>query len=420
MATVNFFYRSIKDEAPLSFRLQFRHEKKDYLFEAKSKIITSKDFWKKRKIKSRDIDIENEKIELEKKTIHLAKYILDEFKKIEPTTASKQWLKRITENYYFIKENPNASSHNIQRAKKLPKTIVEYIEYYKTTKSNESQKRILNVFLNKIIRFEKYLSHTITIVMIDENLIEDFKEFSKVNLYSENTTARDIKRFKEIANHAQKKGLKVNPNVNDIKATKKDVPVIYLTTDEIQSIEGAEIKIENYDIARDWLLISCYTGQRISDFMRFTSNMIRDEKGKKFLDFKQVKTQKNMSIPLSSKVLKILAKYGNEFPPKQIEQKYNKYIKSVCKIANINEPTEGTIKQKVEDCESQRGVYGVYPKWKLISSHTGRRSFATNQFGKMPTSYIKYFTGHSTEKQLLAYIDKANKDMADNLHSYLD
>ena len=26
--------------------------------------------------------------------------------------------------------------------------------------------------------------------------------------------------------------------------------------------------------AKDWLLIACYTGQRVSDYLRFTSSMI--------------------------------------------------------------------------------------------------------------------------------------------------
>ena len=37
---------------------------------------------------------------------------------------------------------------------------------------------------------------------------------------------------------------------------------------------------DNYENAKDWLIISCYTGQRISDFMRFGKSMIRHEKNK--------------------------------------------------------------------------------------------------------------------------------------------
>ena len=55
---------------------------------------------------------------------------------------------------------------------------------------------------------------------------------------------------------------------------------------------------------------------------------------------------------------------------------------------------------------------GVYPKWKLVSSHIGRRSFATNFYGEIPTTYLTYITGHSTESMFLKYIGKSNKDKA--------
>jgi len=35
-----------------------------------------------------------------------------------------------------------------------------------------------------------------------------------------------------------------------------------------------------------------------------------------------------------------------------------------------------------------RKKHGVFAKWKLVSSHIGRRSFATNHFGKIPTPII--------------------------------
>ena len=79
-------------------------------------------------------------------------------------------------------------------------------------------------------------------------------------------------------------------------------------------------------------------------------------------------------------------------------------------MAQINEKIEGKV-ATVTDL-GVRKVTGVYPKWQLITSHVGRRSFATNFYGKLPTSYIKDITGHGTEAMLLKYIGKTSKDTA--------
>ncbi len=44
-------------------------------------------------------------------------------------------------------------------------------------------------------------------------------------------------------------------------------------------------------------------------------------------------------------------------------------------------------------------------KWKLVSSHTARRSFATNLYkSNFPAISIMKITGHKTEKAFLKYI----------------
>ena len=61
---------------------------------------------------------------------------------------------------------------------------------------------------------------------------------------------------------------------------------------------------------------------------------------------------------------------------------------------------------------------GIYKKYELVTSHIGRRSFATNFYGKIPTSFLIYMTGHSTEAMFLNYIGKSNKDIALEMTKY--
>ena len=42
----------------------------------------------------------------------------------------------------------------------------------------------------------------------------------------------------------------------------------------------------------------------------------------------------------------------------------------------------------------------------------------SNNYGKIPTSFLMCMTGHSTEKMFLTYIGKSNKDIAMELTNY--
>jgi integrase len=249
----------------------------------------------------------------------------------------------------------------------------------------------------------------------------DFEKYCISVGYAPNTTARNIRFIKTFCRHAKANGVETHHQLDSIKAKYHKVENIYLTLEEIESIEKVESKdlTEGLENARDWLLISCYCGQRVSDFLRFDKSMIRYEKDKTgvlkpLIEFTQVKTDKIMTIPLHKKRMEILKKYNGDFPKKISDQKYNEHIKKVCKAAQIEEPTHGVkfdhkIKKKVEK---------DYEKCELVSSHIGRRSFATNNYGIIPTSFLMYITGHTTEAMFLTYIGKSNKDIAMELTSY--
>lgn len=138
--------------------------------------------------------------------------------------------------------------------------------------------------------------------------------------------------------------------------------------------------------------------------------MIRIENGKNLLEFTQKKTGKLMTIPIHSKVLQILEKRNGNFPRSISDQRYNDYIKEVCKLSKLTKKVRGG--KLLETDNGNRKVSGDYPKWELVTSHIGRRSFSSNFYGKIPTTYLIYITGHSSEVLFLTYIGKSNKDLA--------
>ena len=94
-------------------------------------------------------------------------------------------------------------------------------------------------------------------------------------------------------------------------------------------------------------------------------------------------------------------------PPAISNQKFNHYLKIVCLLAGINNMESKT--------RTEGGVLKttVSPKWMLVSSHTGRRSFCTNMYKRgLPTLTIMAISGHTTEKSFLRYIKVTQEEHA--------
>ena len=89
-------------------------------------------------------------------------------------------------------------------------------------------------------------------------------------------------------------------------------------------------------------------------------------------------------------------------------------------LANIDQKIKGGITIVDEETGVKRKVYDVYKKYKLVSSHICRRSFATNLFGKVPNKVIQDIGGWAKEDMFLHYIKKTKRESADQLKQYWD
>jgi len=225
------------------------------------------------------------------------------------------------------------------------------------------------------------------------------------NNYDANTISVAFKNIRTICNDARKNGLETSYQLSDVKSKYTAPDDIYLTEDEITKIKELKLSgtLEN---VRDWLLIACYSAQRISDFMRFNTDMITKDEETYLLEFSQEKTKTNMVIPLSPEFIEVLNKRNFQFPKSMPHQIFNKLVKNICFEAGIVEIVEGS--KKIDN----RQVKGMYPKYELVSAHIGRRTFATLFWNKYSISELKYITGHSTEKSFSVYMKKGNREIA--------
>lgn len=306
----------------------------------------------------------------------------------------------------------------------ITNNFADYVDIYLADKIRElrhSSVKKSNVNKAMYLKFQNIHKNYKTFLDIDNQFKNAFENFFYDLGYKQNTIARSLRFLKTLSNHAKANGLEVSNSISAIKVKYVKAESVYLNNEEITKIENipSDNLTDSLDNAKDWLLISCYCGQRVSDFMRFDKSMIRYEKNKRdenvpLIEFTQVKTNKIMTIPVHSKIVEILKKYDGNFPKKISDQKYNDYIKKVCKIAVIKNMETG-IKYNPETKLKEQGTF---EKWELVSSHIGRRSFATNNYGKIPTSFLMYITGHATENMFLTYIGKSNKDIAMELTDY--
>lgn len=184
----------------------------------------------------------------------------------------------------------------------------------------------------------------------------------------------------------------------EFKKLSEEVDNIYLSDSELNKLFTLDLsKNARLDRVRDLFLIGAYTGLRFSDFSELRPENITHNG--RILTLKTTKTSERVSIPLNVNVLAILAKYAG-IPPRSItNQRINDYLKDLGKLAKFTE--------RIEVTRTRGGVKKkeYLEKWELITSHTARRSFATNAFlAGLPTPSIMKITGHKTEAQFLKYI----------------
>ncbi|MFB9058038.1 tyrosine-type recombinase/integrase [Mariniflexile ostreae] len=419
MATVNFLFRSTKENAPLNLRLLFRHNDKDHVLGAKTQLDVSKHYWTKEHPQKRpkDVEVTNRQQEVNTELNKIENHILKAFEEVNPLSVTKDWLKVQVDLYY----NPPKKNAEI------PTNLIEYIDFYIEYRKHEiksTSTKKYNVIKSKLERMQTERKHPILIKDINDNFKNEFVAYQKSKGYAQNTIQRELVFVKTFCKHARFLGLETDPQLDGLRIDKAKAEKIYLTFDELEAIEKQDLEHDYLDNARDWLIISAYTGARVSDFLRFTKSMIRIEDGKSLLEFRQTKTDKLMTIPIHKKVMQILEKRKGNFPRSISDQKYNDYIKEVCKITGLNGTLSLTQKiqgsKLMETKNGYRKVSAKYEKFDLVTSHIGRRSFATNFYGQIPTTYLIYITGHSSESQFLNYIGKSNKDLAMEISNYFN
>ncbi len=256
-------------------------------------------------------------------------------------------------------------------------------------------------FLTQLTAFQKLTKKTIQFNDVTLQMYDEYVAFFQNKEYSPNTIGRHIKQFKIIMRSAEEDGIHSNKIYTNKKFILLTAPVesIYLTDEEIDKMYKLDLSDKPmHELVRDAFVLGSQIAQRFSDYIRIRPHHIHEEGSDLKLIMRAQKTDQKINVPLNSIAIKILQKY-NQSIPKVPEQVFNRYIKLIGKWAGINQPIE-----YIKHLGSEK-IKVIEPKYELITSHTARRSGATNMLkSKLTLDEVRRITGHKTIKNLLTYI----------------
>ena len=193
--------------------------------------------------------------------------------------------------------------------------------------------------------------------------------------------------------------------------------IIFLTPSEFKQFREFEIPKENsyLEKVRDVFLFQCFTGLRYSD----VENLKRSDVKDKFIEITTVKTNDSLTIELNEHSKKILDKYKDYQDKKEralpviTNQRMNDYLKELAQLAGIDEPIRETYHIGSKRFDE------VIPKYALLSTHAGRRTFICNALSLgIPPQVVMKWTGHSDYKTMKPYIDVADETKANAMAKF--
>lgn len=184
-----------------------------------------------------------------------------------------------------------------------------------------------------------------------------------------------------------------------IALTQDDVSHIYHF--DLNTIPRRPNYLKHLERVKDMFVLSCNLGQRFSDMIRIDRTCF----DRNIFSILQQKTGCHARVDIErmaldrNTVYKILEKYNYNAPLTTDISCFDRYIKELTKYIGFTEmiKRETKVNGHIE--------VKFYPKYKLIGSHTARRTFATiNILRGFPGAEVRRATGHKSESAFEKYL----------------
>jgi len=262
-----------------------------------------------------------------------------------------------------------------------------------------------------LTNFERLKKTRIEFDDINLKFYNDFVDYLTIKLnLSTNTIGKLITNLKVFLREAFDEGVSKNNIYTNRKFRSINVEseTIYLTLPEIDQILNLDLTYSpKLERVRDSFIIGCFTSLRLSDLLNIKPENIIDG----MIEITQKKTKEKVVIPIKKQVNALLEKY--EFSLRKIStQKFNDYLYEIVKKCDL-------LKDEITIKKMQGGKLVVFnkPKYEFVTSHTARRTFATNEYMLKDLSVreIMAITGHKAEKSFYRYIRQTPKENAERV-----
>lgn len=235
----------------------------------------------------------------------------------------------------------------------------------------------------------KEFKEDVTFEYFDEFGLNEYVNFLRDKKDMRNSTiGKQMGFLKWFLRWSFKKGYNQNIAYDTFKPKLKSTSkkVIFLTWDELNKLKDYQIhKDKQYlERVRDVFLFCCFTSLRYSDVRNLKRNDVKSD----HIEVTTVKTADSLSIELNKYSKAILEKYKD--------------------IHFENHMTLPVISNQK-----------VTPKYALLSTHAGRRTFICNALALgIPAQVVMKWTGHSDYKAMKPYIDIADDIKANAMNKF--
>jgi integrase len=359
--------------------MRYFHRKSKVLFA--TKVPLNRRYWdeKHKTISSNHPEYESVKVLISEQEAKLRRVIIQlQTEGIEPTTQ------KVKDRYFGKRDKQTFWEH-----------FNKFLEDSKLTKRNSTYSNYCKL-KNYLELYQETYKLQLDFDSFNHSFYNNYRKMFIKKQLSDNYFGNQIRDLKAVLNAAIDTGHNSSLVYKSkfFKTIRHDNNAVYLTEDELKKLIDLSLVNRVLQNCRDAFIIGAYTGTRYSDLKALNSSSLING----YISYKSVKTNQPVKVPIHPAINDILVKRGG-FPKVVDLSDFNKQIKKVCKLAEIESPVvmESVIGGKIHT--------DAKPKHQLVSSHTMRRSFATNLHLKgIPYRYIMLMTGHRSTKSLESYL----------------
>jgi integrase len=296
-----------------------------------------------------------------------------------------------------------------------PKTGVLFSDFIKNTinrkskRMGDSYKHNYNTLIYHINNFCIENDVNIYTNSVNEFFLDDFIHYLEEKDLRQNYIKTILSLAKSMTRKAATYGYAVDPTYDEVDIDNYDVYSVFLSMNEITRIYYYQELTKKQQRIGDLFIVGCLTALRYSDYSTLTTENFN----KDYIIKNTKKTGKTVIVPLHEYISEIYKKYNGQIYLNLSNQHFNRYIKKICKKIGLNDKVVLNYKK------GGKLITETKEKWELISSHTARRSAATNMYltGRFKTFEIMCITGHTTEKNFFRYIKITNENLVSHIKS---